>query len=177
MFRYNYLAVPKEEAMKPNIRMLFRLPHTKVEGNTEFDFTGRDFPGYTVEKPVLCNYTASEEAGAIRFFIRIDAKVSAVCARCVEPVESEECIEKEYRISEADLSEEFPELPFLPDGSLDLEEMVYGELIMEVPGALLCSSDCAGLCDQCGKPVAECDCEAEPEGDPRLQILKQLLTD
>ena len=70
------------------------------------------------------------------------------------------------------------ELPLRPDGKLDVRELAYTELVLEVPTVLLCSDDCAGLCPVCGnrKP---CSCRHETSGsvDERLSILKQLLND
>ena len=70
------------------------------------------------------------------------------------------------------------DLPLRPDGKLDVRELAYTELVLEVPTVLLCSDDCAGLCPVCGnrKP---CSCRHETSGsvDERLSILKQLLND
>ena len=70
------------------------------------------------------------------------------------------------------------DIPLRPDGKLDVRELAYTELVLEVPTVLLCSDDCAGLCPVCGnrKP---CSCRHETSGsvDERLSILKQLLND
>ena len=62
------------------------------------------------------------------------------------------------------------------DGKLDIRDLAYTELVLEIPTVLLCSDDCAGLCPVCGnrKP---CSCEHETNGqvDERLLILKKLL--
>ena len=48
---------------------------------------------------------------------------------------------------------------------------------LEIPNALVCSEDCQGLCQFCGRPKAEnCGCE-DKQIDPRLLVLKQLLQD
>ena len=65
------------------------------------------------------------------------------------------------------------------EGRLDTKELLYTELVLHVPGVLLCSEDCAGLCPVCGcrKP---CSCKHETSGgavDERLAILQQLLSE
>jgi len=42
------------------------------------------------------------------------------------------------------------------------------------PMRLLCSEDCRGLCDKCGKPrrLGDCGCNKK-EIDPRLAILQK----
>ena len=52
-------------------------------------------------------------------------------------------LEKEYYVRESDLAEEYPELPFTPEGRLDVREMAYQEILMEAPLTLLCLP-CAG---------------------------------
>lgn len=163
--------------MELNIRNLLRTPDLSLESSEEFDLSKYDFSGYTISQPVELSVRAVADTGAVTLFIQIKAKVSTFCARCLIPIESKQCIQKEYRVTRLDLAEEFPELPILPNGSLELEKLAYEELVMEVPGVLLCKQDCAGLCAECGKPAQQCSCEEAPEGDPRLQILKQLLSD
>ena len=40
---------------------------------------------------------------------------------------------------------------------------------------LLCSLDCNGLCPRCGSNLNDGPCDCEPEIDPRLEKLKDLL--
>ncbi len=108
----------------------------------------------------------------------ITADVAFACARCLEERTRRFHVIKTYCVREADLSDPDAELSFTPDGKLDVRELAYTELVLEVPTVLLCSDDCAGLCPVCGnrKP---CSCRHETSGsvDERLSILKQLLND
>ena len=108
----------------------------------------------------------------------ITADVAFACARCLEERTRRFHVIKTYCVREADLSDPDAELSFTPDGKLDVRELAYTELVLEVPTVLLCSDDCAGLCPVCGnrKP---CSCRHATSGsvDERLSILKQLLND
>lgn len=146
------------------------------EGDVALDLSARDYYGYQVPGPVKLHYSAAPGAAEVRLDIAADALLEADCARCLSPALQPLHLECTYRLTRQDLQDEFPQLPLLPGGKLDVDELVYGEIVMEAPGAILCREDCEGLCQRCGKLAAECTCPPEDEGDPRLQILKTLLT-
>lgn len=56
---------------------------------------------------------------------------------------------------------------------IDPSETVIESFLLQLPMKHLCSSDCAGLCPQCGQDLnsAACRCEAPP--DPRWERLNQ----
>ena len=63
------------------------------------------------------------------------------------------------------------------DMSLDLDELVVSDVVLTLPSKILCSDDCKGLCPQCGKDLNQGSCECtESKGDPRFDVLNQLLT-
>lgn len=159
-----------------DIRKLLRPGAEPETGQITADFSQRDFYGYTVPTPVEICYTARPMAMQVQLTVTVSAQLAAECARCLSPATQALATEKSCYLTAEDWADEFPELPFQPDGRLDLDELAYGEIVMEAPGAILCREDCPGLCQRCGKPAAECACPDEPEGDPRLQVLRQLLT-
>lgn len=140
------------------------------------DLSGEDFPNYTVPKPVRVCFSAVLEESAVHLTLVITAEVHAECARCLDPIVREFRVEREFYVREMEWLQEDQELPFTQDGRLDLRELAYTELVLEVPSVLLCSENCEGLCPVCGcrKP---CACKHETNGpvDERLSILKQLL--
>lgn len=59
---------------------------------------------------------------------------------------------------------------------LDLTEVVRQNLLLTVPMSVLCSSQCRGLCPECGENLNEGPCKCQHEaGDPRLAALRDLL--
>lgn len=157
------------------VRRLLRETGEPLVFASQIDFSQKDFPGYTVPEAVAFTVTATPDNGRVLVHALVLALVCAPCARCLQPAKQQLRFEKEYILREADFMEEFPELPLTPDGSLDAEEMVYQELLLEAPGVLLCREDCQGLCAACGNLKQECTCNEAAEGDPRLQVLRQLL--
>lgn len=157
------------------IRKYFRKTETPLYKQGEFDFSNWDFPAFSACGPVCYTLEVQPEDGTARILLSVSAQVQADCARCLAPVRFTQLVNREFRVREQDLADEMAELPFTEDGSLDVQEFVFQELMLEVPSVILCKEDCEGLCQCCGKPKAECRCEPEPLGDPRLQVLRQLL--
>ena len=59
---------------------------------------------------------------------------------------------------------------------LDLDELVYSEVIVSLPMKHLCSEECRGICFKCGKNLNDGDCDCpKKEIDPRLAALADLL--
>lgn len=144
------------------------------------DFSMADFGGYTLAAPAECDFSATPTADGAALLLCVKAQVTAECARCLEPVHRDYDFQRDYLVRIRDLDDPDFELPCKEKGCLDLEELVYQEIIFEVPAVLLCSADCQGLCPICGKKkAAGCTCQTADEAAPvdaRLSILKQLLS-
>jgi uncharacterized protein len=72
--------------------------------------------------------------------------------------------------------EDNDEIILVEDLKLDLDELVYTEIIISLPMKHLCRADCKGICSGCGKNLneGECNCSTK-QIDPRLQALADLL--
>ncbi|MBQ8647040.1 MAG: DUF177 domain-containing protein [Oscillospiraceae bacterium] len=159
-------------------RLLLRGPDYVCE-TFESDLSGCDWPGYRVDKPVSAEFSVRIKRSELYLSLRASAEVQGECARCLDPVSETIELEREWKVREDDLAGE-DELPVDAKGVLDLDELLFEELVLEGPSLLLCSEDCSGLCPECGlKKAAGCTCQpAEEEAapvDPRLAILRELL--
>ena len=122
----------------------------------------------------------TDDAGYMRLHLTADLPYRGSCARCLEAVEGvfsldfERTVAAEGSITEEQLEENEDSYVMIRDGNLDVDEALREELLMCFPMRLLCSEDCKGLCDKCGKPLSEgeCDCPKK-EIDPRLAVLKK----
>jgi uncharacterized protein len=88
------------------------------------------------------------------------APLTGECARCLEEFTSS----TEVRLQELFLYEEDPDPDggdgYLMDGDLlDLEPALRDALVLGLPLSPLCSSDCPGLCVECGARLAEAGSE------------------
>ena len=76
--------------------------------------------------------------------------------------ENEECEEKDY----------------IDGYNLDVDKLVFSEILLSMPRKNLCKEDCKGLCLVCGANlnIAECGCDRSVL-DPRMSVFKDILND
>ena len=167
--------------------MVFDLKQFLQTGRTPYetafacDLSGWDWPGYAPCGPVKASFSAIPGENGAELQLTVSAGISAACARCLEPVRQEHSFSRQWQVREQDLFSEELELPISEKGALDLDELIFEELVLEVPPVLLCSPDCEGVCPVCGTPkAAGCSCctagQSAP-ADARLAILKELLSE
>jgi uncharacterized protein len=107
---------------------------------------------------------------------RLEMPVITECSRCLAPTAVPVTLEIEELFSfpaSSDTTYSVDE-----SGILDLAPLLREEAILAVPMVVLCRSDCAGLCPECGQNWNEgaCDCHQD-EIDPRFAVLAQLTGD
>lgn len=114
----------------------------------------------------------------------LKAKVEASCGRCLKPVLlpvnsqfAERFVpavswraEQQHELREEDLN-----LAVFDGEAIELDDLVREEILLAMPGQILCREDCKGLCPVCGidRNASSCECEAR-EVDSRWQGLKEL---
>ena len=82
---------------------------------------------------VEARITATLQGRMLEIALDITADVAFACARCLEERTRRFHVVKTYCVREADLSDPDAELSFTPDGKLDVRELAYTELVLEVP--------------------------------------------
>lgn len=100
-----------------------------------------------------------------------DAKTE--CSRCLDPLKLEVDVEFQelfaYSLTDED------DL-VITDETIDLEQVVRDAVVLSLPFNPLCSSDCLGLCVDCGVKLSENpQHEHEAPVDPRWNALKNLM--
>ena len=113
--------------------------------------------------------------------IYADTKLETLipCDRCLEDVRHEFVLNVtkhvDVGLSDAELTEELDESNFIDGYHLDVDKMLYNELLSEWPEKTLCREDCKGLCRVCGRNLntGSCDCE-NPGLDPRMSVVRDL---
>lgn len=104
----------------------------------------------------------------------INAEFIAECARCSKDTPQTLTITGEkYFADKSENKEESENYYTLENASIiDLREFMTEFLALEVPLRYLCSEDCRGLCQKCGKDLntGECDCPKK-EKNPAFKVL------
>ena len=151
----------------------------KLELDGELDFTGREEQGVEFISPVTVCGRLSNIGGSLELEADIKTRLGFLCDRCLETVEEDfKCYFKEILKKEDERSsdEKNPEAIYFKGNSVELDEIVLNNIIVQIPLKHLCSEDCKGLCPNCGRNLnkGECQCDTRPT-DPRFDILDKLL--
>lgn len=113
------------------------------------------------------------EDGELSVQGRTTAEVVMPCGRCLSDVEQELPLAINLIFSvedEAVLDDEDDPHAALTDGVLDVETLLGGEILTELPSKALCRPDCKGLCPKCGQNLNEGECGCDRfVPDPRMQ--------
>jgi uncharacterized protein len=107
-----------------------------------------------------------------------DYTVSIPCDRCLEPVAYSFSIrvEEEFPIENGQVAvqEEEP-VDYMIGSNLNVDKLIYEEILVRWPAKVLCKEDCRGICKKCGANlnIAPCDCE-QTEPDPRMAAIQDI---
>lgn len=121
---------------------------------------------------VQADVTLESVAGGISVAGVLSAPWVGECRRCLAPASGTVRIEVlEHYTEGGDGSDTYP----LVDDEIDLEPMLHDAVLLELPLAPLCRTNCKGLCPTCGvnRNEEECSCEAG-DVDPRWAALGAL---
>lgn len=101
------------------------------------------------------------------------------CGRCLEMVETpvDYVIERELDFNEGNeqSDERLEEMSYIDGYHLDVDKLVYMEILINMPLRVLCSDNCKGLCIKCGANLnqGECGCDRE-QLDPRMSVIQDI---
>ena len=165
--------------------MIVDLKHIFVNENTSLpieyslDMSAVDFSGvFPLKKPVTLSGAVFNKASLVEIDAVISYVYGAPCDRCGVFAEKEHTVRLKKPLAPKIEGDGSDTILLVPDMKLDLDELVYSEVITDIPMKHLCRPDCKGLCSKCGKNLNEgaCGCP-EKEIDPRLSALAELLND
>ena len=107
--------------------------------------------------------------------------VGIPCDRCLEQVAVKIPYEIDQKLdmkkSDAERVQDLDENDYLTGMDLDVDRLVYLEVLMSWPLKVLCREDCKGICSRCGKNLnkGSCGCAEEPK-DPRMAAISDIFS-
>ena len=107
--------------------------------------------------------------------------VGIPCDRCLEQVAVKIPYEIEQKLdmkkSDTERVQDLDENDYLTGMDLDVDQLVYLEVLMSWPLKVLCREDCKGICSRCGKNLnkGSCGCAEEPK-DPRMAAISDIFS-
>jgi len=135
-------------------------------------------------EPVSIEGRIRRKADEVDLCGQLRTKIAVACGRCLKSVESPIDLEFSERFTPAvswkdeeqhELSEKDLNLAAFDGEAIELDDLVREEIILALPGHVLCDEGCRGLCPTCGVDlnVGSCDC-ASRQIDSRWEKLKDL---
>ncbi len=147
--------------------------------NFEYSFSMSDIEiggVYPFASPIMVKGEASNSAGLVDIVFDVNFVYRRPCDRCMDDVERSLNYRLVHRLAVSLQGDENDDYIEVPDYTLDADELITADIILDLPAKYLCREDCRGLCPVCGANLneSECGCYGE-ETDPRLAALKNLL--
>jgi len=138
----------------------------------------------TLIAPLEIHGRVRRKNGAVELSGQLHTKLTVPCARCLKRVELPIDLEFAERFVAAvdwrneeqhELREEDLDLAVFDGEGIELDDLVREEILLAVPGQVLCREDCMGLCPVCRIDRNEVTCECESKvADERWEKLKDL---
>ena len=100
------------------------------------------------------------------------------CDRCLEPVATKFQLDfvKNVDLSEDEVqADELDEKNYIDGYNLDVDKLLYNEILIGWPMKILCSEDCKGICNTCGQNLNKGTCNCEDTSlDPRMSVIRDV---
>lgn len=160
-----------------DLKHIFATDNSSLPIEYSLDLSSTEVSGvYPLKKPVTVSGTVSNKASLVVLDAVITYEYSAPCDRCGTETERTHTLRLNKSLAVSIEGEESDSILTVPDMKLDLDELLYSEVIVNLPMKHLCKEDCKGICPKCGKNLndGKCGCP-EKEIDPRLLALAELL--
>jgi uncharacterized protein len=113
---------------------------------------------------------------------KVQTTIDLECCRCLEV--TKQVLDSDFKYTfapteslvneEIELSAEDLEISYYDNDIIDLNQIAFEQIVLQIPMKALCSETCKGLCPICGINLntASCSCQSDFVDD-RLAVLKQ----
>ncbi|MCI8327850.1 MAG: DUF177 domain-containing protein [Lachnospiraceae bacterium] len=168
--------------MKVDLTDLVASENREIERKVPIDLTSfhsklGNFP--IIKKDEVELRIQNEENKRLLIHGNMELTIAVPCDRCLEdvPVAFHLDIDKEIPLQESleTGEEEMEGRDYMLGFHLDLDRIIYDEVLVNWPMKVLCEEDCAGICRKCGKNLnhGACSCE-KTELDPRMAVIQNV---
>ncbi len=178
---YNQSSVGKETTMKIELSEFF-----SNEGKQETMTVVSDLERFEsklgsfliTEKAPFELHLENQEGKNLLINGETDVTVNTVCDRCLTdvPTSIHITIDETLDLETMGVTEDEEDGPaWLEDSNLDLDKLVYDEILVNWPTKVLCREDCKGICSKCGKNLnlGTCSCDRSVP-DPRMAAIQDI---
>ncbi|BCK00278.1 YceD family protein [Anaerocolumna chitinilytica] len=110
---------------------------------------------------------------------RSEVSLLIPCSRCLKdvtiPLNLEFSKELDFMKDSEERIKELDETNYISGYNLDVDLLVYDEILIDFPMKVLCDENCKGFCKVCGSDLnkGECSCEKQVL-DPRMSVIRDI---
>lgn len=148
----------------------------KLESDS-FVINGSEYP-ISQKDEVIVRLT---NLGQKKVLVEVTTSLTLVvpCDRCLEdvavPIRIDAAKEIDFTLTEEQRTEDLDETNYVTGYDLDVDRLIYEEVLIGFPMKVLCSEDCKGICKVCGANLnqGECGCD-RTELDPRMSAIRDI---
>ena len=143
---------------------------------TSFSYQGEAYPFEKQETVELVLTHLNNKK--VQIEVAGSVKLVVPCDRCLKevivPIEIALSTEVDFSGSEESVLD-LNEINYIDGYELDVDKLVYEEILLGFPMKVLCKEDCKGICKVCGADLneGECDCD-RTELDPRMSVIRDI---
>ena len=135
-----------------DLKHIFATDNSSLPIEYSLDLSSTEVSGiYPLKKPVTVSGTVSNKASLVVLDAVITYEYDAPCDRCGAETARTHTIRLNKSLAVSIEGEESDSILTVPDMKLDLDELLYSEVIVSLPMKHLCKEDCKGICPKCGK--------------------------
>lgn len=141
-----------------------------------------DYQGvsYELSKKDPVNLTVTN-LGNKRVMMEGSTNISLIlsCSRCLSeliyPINIIISKEIDLSLTDEERARDLDEANYIIGYNLDVDILVYDEILIDFPMKVICKTDCKGVCKQCGTNLNEkiCSCD-NTEYDPRMSVIQDI---
>lgn len=152
-----------------NVQAPIEMEHFDYQG-ISYDFTRKDPVELTITN--LDKKTVLLEGST-------NISLNIFCSRCLKelvyPMTINISREIDFNLTEEERADSLDETNYIIGYNLDVDILIYDEILIGFPTKLLCSNNCKGICKHCGANLNEktCDCD-NTEYDPRMSVIRDI---
>lgn len=154
-----------------NIQQEKRFFRFTLDKNWFLHLVNESDPGFRL-KPVTVNCELTQAQGTLILSGNLESTAFLSCCRCLEEAEAPIRTDFRYILVPAtqeeqereELTADDVDTIFYRDDLLDMETIIFEQVILQLPMKPLCREDCRGLCPRCGANFNcdPCVCPVEP---------------
>ena len=160
-----------------DLKRIFAEESEKLPFVFEMDLSDTEWSGqYPFISPISVEGSVSAVAGEALLEAKVSFEFSMPCDRCMEEIRERRTSRFSHVLVPRLENEDNDRYISVEGDSVDLDELLRMDILLEIPSKFLCREDCKGLCPSCGKNLNDgpCGCNLH-QVDHLLEALRKLI--